>query len=76
MRVMNMDEVDDMRDEYDFSKGERGKFHIPAADIRTPVVSAPDVERRLREQADKLGKAPSELAGAILDNELRLIESL
>jgi hypothetical protein len=71
-----MDEVDDMRDEYDFSKGERGKFHIPADDIRTPVVLAPDVERRLREQADKLGKTPSELAGAILDNELRLIESL
>jgi hypothetical protein len=76
MKVMNMDEADDMREEYDFSKGERGKFHIPANKIRLPVYLAPDVELRLRKQAEKMGKTPSELAAVILDNELRIIESL
>lgn len=71
-----MNEVDDMRDEYDFSKGERGKFHIPADQICLPVYLNPDVESRLRKQAEKLGKTPSDLAAEILDNELRFIESL
>lgn len=70
-----MDEADDMREEYDFSNGERGKFHIPADQIRLPVYLASDVESRLRKQAEKMGKTPSDLAAAILDNELRRIES-
>lgn len=76
MKEMSMNEADDMRDEYDFSKGERGKFYIPADQVRLPVYLAPEVENRLRKQAEKLGKTPSDLATAILDSELRLLESL
>jgi hypothetical protein len=36
-------------------KGERGKFNIPANKIRLPVYLAPDVELRLRKQAEKMG---------------------
>ncbi|MFA6504971.1 MAG: hypothetical protein WCT14_02670 [Treponemataceae bacterium] len=65
-----------MKDEYDFSKGERGKFYIPADKIRLPYYFDPEVERRLRLQAERMGKTPTELAAAILENELRLIEAL
>jgi len=71
-----MDEGDEMKDEYDFANGERGKFFIPSGQIRLPVYLEPEVENRLRKQAEKMGKNPSELASAIIDNELRLIESL
>ena len=32
-----------MRKEYDFSKGERGKFHKPNAKLNLPVYLDPDV---------------------------------
>jgi hypothetical protein len=73
---MSMNEADDMLAEYDFSKGERGKYHISADQIALPVYLAPDVELRLRKLAEKHGRTPSELAAFILDNELRRIESL
>lgn len=33
-----------MKSEYDFSKGERGKFYHPDAVFRFPIYLAPDVE--------------------------------
>ena len=32
-----------MKSEYDFSKGERGKFYHPDAELRLPVYLDPDV---------------------------------
>ena len=35
---------DDMQPEYDFSKGEQGKFYVPDVTLHIPVYLDPDVE--------------------------------
>ncbi len=40
-----------MKKEYDFSKGERGKFYRPDAELSIPVYLEPDVARVFRSSA-------------------------
>ena len=40
-----------MRKEYDFSKGERGKFYRPDVELNLPVYLEPDVAKFVREFA-------------------------
>jgi len=40
-----------MKKEYDFSKGERGKFFRPDAELNIPVYLEPDVARVFRSSA-------------------------
>ena len=42
-----------MKKEYDFSKGERGKFYRPGAELNIPVYLEPDVAEVVRERAKK-----------------------
>lgn len=42
-----------MKPQYDFSKGERGKFYQPEAVFNFPVYLEPDVDDFLSELADK-----------------------
>lgn len=42
-----------MKSEYDFSKGERGKFYHPDAELRLPVYLDPDVAEFMRRIAAK-----------------------
>ena len=42
-----------MKKEYDFSKGERGKFYRPGVELNIPVYLEPDVAKVVREQAKK-----------------------
>ncbi len=44
-----------MREEYDFSKAERGKFYHPDAELRLPVQLSRDVLRQLLERARSTG---------------------
>lgn len=37
-----------MKDEYDFSKAEQGKFHVPADEIDLPIYLDDDVREHLR----------------------------
>ena len=37
-----------MKKEYDFSKGERGKFYRPDAELRMPIYIEPDMMEVLR----------------------------
>ena len=45
-----------MKTEYDFSKGERGKFYRPDAQLNLPVYLEPDV-REYFPDADSVNKA-------------------
>lgn len=45
-----------MKDEYDFSKGERGKFYRPDAHLNLPVYLDDDVRNVLQRQAKAKGK--------------------
>jgi hypothetical protein len=42
-----------MKKEYDFSKGERGKFYQPNAELDLPIYLDQDVAKFLRELAEK-----------------------
>ena len=49
-----------MEPEYDFSKGERGKFFRPGADLRLPVYLDPDIQ----------------MVNGLLKQEIQIIESV
>ena len=42
-----------MKKEYDFSKGERGKFYRPGVELNIPVYLEPDVAKAVRQRAKK-----------------------
>jgi hypothetical protein len=67
--------TDDMRDEYDFSKAERGKFHRPDAVLAPPIHLEPEVLAFLTARAQARGVALSELVNALLKKDIELIEA-
>lgn len=65
-----------MKPEYDFSKGERGKFFQPDAELRLPVYLDADVQRYLKERAADKGVPLGELVNGLLKREIQIIESV
>jgi len=65
-----------MKPEYDFRKGERGKFFRPNADLRLPVYLNADVEAYLTECAAQKGIPLGEMVNALLKQEIQIIESV
>lgn len=59
-----------MRDEYDFSKGERGKFYKPDATLNLPVYLDDDVRSALQRQAKEKGIEVNELVNDLLKHEI------
>ena len=64
-----------MRDEYDFSKAERGKFYRPNAQLIPPVHLDPEILNYLEARANALHKSLDELVNDLLRHEIELIES-
>ena len=56
-----------MRKEYDFSKGERGKFYRPSVELNLPIYLEPDVAKFVRE----LAKAKNMAVESIVNDWLR-----
>jgi hypothetical protein len=65
-----------MKPEYDFSKGERGKFFRPNADLRLPIYLNPDVQNYLAERAAQKGVPLGEMVNTLLKHEIQMIESV
>lgn len=65
-----------MKPEYDFSKGERGKFFRPNAELRLPIYLNPDVQTYLTERAAQKGISLSDMVNALLKQEIQMIESV
>ena len=63
--------MDEIRDEYDFSQGARGKFYVPASEIRLPHYLEPKLEQSLNEMARQTGQSPDALLKTLLEKELR-----
>ena len=57
-----------MKPEYDFSKGEQGKFYHPDAEFHLPVYLDPDVAEFMRQLAAKKGSD----IGQIVNDWLRI----
>jgi hypothetical protein len=56
-----------MRKEYDFSKGERGKFYRAGVELSLPIYLEPDVAKFVRE----LAKAKNEEIESLVNDWLR-----
>jgi len=65
-----------MKPEYDFSKGERGKFFRPDAELRIPVYLDADVQHYLTQRAADKGVPLGEMVNGLLKREIQIIESV
>jgi len=64
-----------MKTEYDFSKGERGKFYYPDADFSFPIYLDPDVNAFLSKLAKQKEVDVQDLVNEWLRVDMKLIQS-
>ena len=64
-----------MREEYDFTKGERGKFYRLDAELNIPVYLDEDVASFLRTLAAQKGTDVESIVNDWLRQNIRLVES-
>jgi hypothetical protein len=64
-----------MKDEYDFSRGQRGRFYRPDAVLTPPVHLDPEVLAFLTARAEARGVSLNELVNALLKKDIELIEA-
>ena len=65
-----------MKEEYDFSKGERGKFYRPDAKLNLPVYLDAEVFDYLSEKAKTKGVEVNEMVNDLLRKDIALIEGV
>ena len=65
-----------MKPEYDFTRGERGKFFRPDAEMRLPIYLDADIQSYLAQRAAQKGIPLSEMVNGLLKQEIQIIESL
>jgi uncharacterized protein (UPF0216 family) len=65
-----------MKQEYDFSKGERGKFFRENARLRLPVYLDEEVQSYLQERARSKGVEVAQLVNEMLKQDIKLIEAV
>jgi hypothetical protein len=65
-----------MKREYDFSKGERGKFFRPNVELRLPIYLNAEVQAYLAERAAQKGIPLGEMVNRLLKQEIQIIESV
>jgi hypothetical protein len=65
-----------MKQEFDFSNGERGKFFRPNAEVRLPIYLNAEVQTYLAEHAAQKGVPLGEMVNALLKHEIEIIESV
>ena len=65
-----------MRDEYDFSKAERGKFYQPNAIHHLPVYLDQDISKYLTERAQAKGTTLNHLVNELLRDDITLVEKI
>jgi len=63
-----------MKEEYDFSNGERGKFYDKNATFNLPVYLDPEIESFIAKLAKEQKKNMSEIVNALLFRDKELIE--
>ena len=64
-----------MKDEYDFSKAERGKFYRRDLQLIPPIELDPEVLNYLAERAAERGTSLNVLVNELLRKEIEVIEA-
>jgi len=62
-----------MKRQYDFSKGEKGKFYRKNAVLRIPIYLDAELQSQLESIAEKKGKDVSEVAAQMLKRDVKLL---
>ena len=65
-----------MKEEYDFSRGKRGKFFKENAKLNLPVYLDEEVQAYLQERAKSKGVEVAQLVNEMLRQDIKLIEAL
>ena len=65
-----------MKQEYDFSNGERGKFFHKGAQLNLPVYLDEEVQSYLQERARSKGVEVTQLVNEMLKQDIKLIEAV
>jgi len=65
-----------MREEYDFSKGERGKFFKPGTKVNLPIYLEADVMNYFEAKAKAKGVALNVMVNDLLKKDIALIEGV
>jgi hypothetical protein len=65
-----------MKKEYDFSKGERGKFYRKDTELNIPIYLDPEVSAFLRKIAEKKGVDVETIVNDWIKKDIALIETL
>ncbi len=63
-----------MKKEYDFSKGKRGKFHNPNGEFSLPIYLEPEVAEFVQKLSVKKHIDRSQLVNQLLEKDMELIE--
>ena len=64
-----------MKEEYDFSKGERGKFYKPDLELRIPVYLQNDISDFLQKLASEKGTDVETIVNDWLRRNISLVET-
>jgi len=64
-----------MKAEYDFSRGERGKFYNAQAELKLPIYLEADVSAMMERLAEESGLEVQALVNEWLRANLKLVES-
>ena len=65
-----------MKEEYDFSKGERGKFFRENAKLNLPIYLDDEIQSYLQERARSKGVEVAQLVNEMLKQDIKLIETV
>lgn len=69
-------DADKMKPNYDFSKGERGKFYRPDAVYHIPIYLDADVEEAMQVLAERTGQDISALVNGWLRKNIDIVQSV
>lgn len=65
-----------MKKEYDFSKGERGKFYCPNAELHLPIYLEPEMMEVLRKLSKKKGIDVSKIVNEWIKKDISIVETV
>ena len=66
----------DMKKEYDFSKGERGKFYRPNVRLNLPIYLDPDIADFVQKYAKKKKLDTQTFVNKLLRNNKEMVQSV
>ncbi|MCF6156459.1 MAG: hypothetical protein E3K36_14740 [Candidatus Brocadia sp.] len=65
-----------MKKEYDFSKGERGKFYRQDAELYLPIYIEPDMMEVLRKFSKKKGVEVTTIVNEWIKKDISIVETI